>query len=78
MCSAWGHSILQENAMCLLSIFSEYMTHENKAANSEMNEGQMEEGKSLVHEPYCLGMFSEKAGMDARKADAALWAIHVP
>ena len=44
----------------------------NKAVNSETNEVQIEEGKSMVHTPFCFAMFSEKAGMDVQEADAAL------
>ena len=37
-----------------------------------MNEMRMEEGKSTLDMPYSSGMFSKKAGMGTRKADAAL------
>lgn len=48
------------------------LTDKIKAVNSEMSEVQMEGGKCMVCMPSFFVMPSEKAGLDAHKADAVL------
>lgn len=57
---------------CVSQEHSLSLTDKIKAVNSEMNEVQMEGGKCMVCMPSCFGMPSEKAGLDAHKADAVL------
>ena len=48
------------------------ITDKNKAVNSEMNEVQTGEEKSMLPMPYSFGVLPEKAGVETYEADAAL------
>lgn len=57
---------------CVFQVRFLSITDKNKAVNSEMNEVQTGEGKSMLPMPYSFGVFPEKAGVETHKADAAL------